>query len=123
MMNSEAGNRRTTLAPTAEVAMRLSSASGISERERDEFCALVQLHPEQDRVLALAARLGKDFANLGRRCHSFAADFQNDVADLEAVLGGNAASADRGDYDPFVARAGNLAAARECESQVGHFAA
>src|SRR5689334_23857101 len=77
---------------TALVTAR--SCSGVAERERDKLCAFVRLHPEQDRVLAFAARVGKAFANIRRRRHRFATDFQNDITDLEAMLRGNAAGID-----------------------------
>ena len=51
--------------------------------------------------VALLARIGETFANVSRRRHRLAAHIENDIADLEAVIGGNAAVGDRGDDNAF----------------------
>ena len=64
--------------------------SGIAERKRDEARASIRLHPKQQRALAFLARVRDLRADLRGARNRFAADVENDVADLEAVIGGDA---------------------------------
>ncbi len=59
-------------------------SSGVAERKRNEACACVRLHPKQQCVLALLARVRDLPADIRGACDRFAADVENDIAD-EAV--------------------------------------
>src|SRR5690348_8234818 len=98
------------------------ACSGIAERQCDEFGAFVRLHPEQDGVLALAARLAQGLANLRRRRHRFAANFEDHITGLKAMLRGDAAGIDAGNHDAVAASARDLVAGRQLEAEIGHVA-
>ncbi len=72
-------------------------SSGVAERQSDELRSFARLHPKQHRVLALLARLRKLLADVSRVRNRLAADIENHVADLKAVIGGDAVRIDRGD--------------------------
>jgi hypothetical protein len=59
------------------------------------------------------------FANLSRGRNSLAADFENDVTNLEAMLGGNATGVDSGDHHALIAGTPHFAAGRQREAELG----
>jgi hypothetical protein len=95
---------------------------GTAKRQRDEFHAVARFHSEQNRMFAFAARIGEALANVGGRGHCFAADFENDVANLEAMFGGNATRVDRGDHHALIARTRHFAAGSQRKAELGQFA-
>jgi hypothetical protein len=89
--------------------------SGIAERKHDESCARARLHPKQQRVLALLASIRNQPANICRARDRFAADVENDIADLEVVIGGDAVRVDSRDNHAAVRLVG-----RQREAELRH---
>ena len=55
-------------------------------------------------MLTLATRVGEAFANLSRRRNGFTANFEDYVANLEAMLGGDSIGVDARDHHALIAR-------------------
>ena len=80
-----------------------------------------RLHAQQHRVLAVLLRASLiALAHIGRRGDLLAADLEDDVAGLEAVLGGRAVGIDIGDDDAVLAAAGDLIGRRKRQAELRH---
>src|ERR1700728_3646942 len=96
--------------------------SGVAERQGHEARALVRLHPEQQRMLSLLACVRELAADIAGARDRSAADVEDDVANLKAVIGGDAVRIDRGDDHALSIGTGSLAAGREREPELGNVA-
>src|ERR1700729_82324 len=94
------------------------SCSGVAERQRDELRAVTRLHPEQHRMLAVGTCVGETFTNVRRSRYRLAADVENHVADLKAVLRGDAAVGHCGDDNAAATRI--LVGGRERQPELRH---
>jgi hypothetical protein len=70
----------------------------VSERKRDELGPVAGLHPHQHGVLAGLVQVGQFLGDIGRIGDRLAADVEDDVAALHAVIGRRAVGVDRGDH-------------------------
>src|ERR1700716_2051997 len=68
------------------------------EPKGDEYRIFTRLHTHQHGTLALLTHLAKLFADIGGCRNRFAADVEDYVSGVEAVLGGNAIGIDRGHH-------------------------
>jgi hypothetical protein len=92
------GCHRGVAYPWVLTARRAFGANGQGgDGKRHEACARVRLHPKQQRMLPLLASVRDLPANVCRPRDRFAADAENDIADLEAVIGGDAVRVDSRD--------------------------
>src|SRR5262245_61568661 len=95
-----------------------SISSGPSDRKRDEPRALTGLDPHQNRDLAGGPRLGEQLAHLVGTGDDLAADGENDVADLEAALGGRPLRIDTRHRDTDRAGASDAVGRRETKAEL-----
>src|SRR5262249_15481405 len=63
--------------------------SGLAEPQRNELRRVARLHPHENRALAILLRVFERAADIGRIGNLLAADLENDVAGLDALVGGN----------------------------------
>ena len=88
----------------------ISSIQKVSaDRNGDEPDVLPSFDPQQHRMFRMAARVVHCIADVGRRIHGLSAHFQDDVAGLEAAVGGVAAGVDLRHDNALVARTRDLA--------------
>src|SRR5580693_2486676 len=94
------------------------SVSCVAERQSDETGALARLHAEHERALTFLAGVRELLADIRRVGDRLAADIQDHITHLEAVVGSDATRIDGGDDDATAFRAGHLVAGREREPEL-----
>ena len=62
--------------------------SGLAEPQRNELRRVARLHAHENRALAILLRVFERAADIGRIGNLLAADLENDVAGLDALVGG-----------------------------------
>ena len=97
--------------------------SGLAEPQRNELRRVARLHPHEDRTLAVLLRVFERAADIGRIGNLLAADLENDVAGLDALVGGNPVGIDLGNHHAFGAAAGDLAGGYDGEAEARHVGA
>src|SRR5262249_2913067 len=70
--------------------------TSLAEPQRNELRRVARLHPHEDRTLAVLLRVLERTADVGRIGNLLAADLENDVAGLDALVGGNSVGIDLG---------------------------
>src|ERR1700746_2681464 len=80
--------RTDTVRPLPWGARRQAAPSGASERNRDEPGRTVGLQPHEHGMLAILLGLAESFAHILWGSDLGAANFKDDVAALESMLGG-----------------------------------
>src|SRR5262249_45836226 len=83
---------------------RAAPNSCVAERQSDEAGALARLHAEHERVFAFLAGVRELLADIRRIRDRLAAHVQDHIANLEAVVGGDAVRVDGGDDDTVSVR-------------------
>src|SRR5262249_34718910 len=111
---AEVGRRRARPpGPTRRRGRRMPTVrpirSGLAEPQRNELRRVARLHAHENRALAILLRVFERAADLGRIGNLLAADLENDVAGLDALVGGNPVGIDLGNHNAFGAAAGDLA--------------
>src|SRR5262249_23309893 len=91
--------------------------------QRNELRRVARLHPHEDRTLAVLLRVLERTADVGRIGNLLAADLENDVAGLDAVVGGDPVGIDVGNHHAFRAAAGDLAGGYDREAEPRHVGA
>src|SRR5262245_43576850 len=91
--------------------------SGLAEPQRNELRRVARLHPHENRTLAILLRVFERAADIGRIGNLLAADLENDVAGLDALVGGNPVGIDLGNHNAFGAAAGDLAGGYDREAE------
>src|SRR5215471_722242 len=66
----------------------------------------------------MAACVAQGAANLGWRRHRFAADLQDDVSQLEPLIGSEPGRIDAGDHDALLSGTKNAAGGRELQAEI-----
>src|SRR5262249_3613554 len=74
---------------------------GLAEPQRNEPRRVARLHPHENRTLAILLRVFERAADIGRIGNLLAADLENDVAGLDALVGGNPVGIDLGNHNAF----------------------
>src|SRR6516225_5509398 len=97
--------------------------SSLAEPQRNELRRVARLHPHEDRTLAVLLRVLERTADVGRIGNLLAADLENDVAGLDALVGGNSVGIDLGNHHAFRAAAGDLAGGYDREAEPRHVGA
>src|SRR6516162_7006734 len=97
--------------------------SSLAEPQRNELRRVARLHPHEDRTLAVLLRVLERTADVGRIGNLLAADLENDVAGLDALVGGNSVGIDLGNHHAFGAAAGDLAGGYDREAEPRHVGA
>src|SRR3954471_8725480 len=91
--------------------------SGSTEPYCQELRSFARLHAHQHRALAVLLRVADHRADLCSRSHLLAADLEDHVAGLEAVLGREAVGIHIGDDHAILAAAGHVARRSEREAE------
>src|SRR5215467_14735661 len=91
---------RSTLA-VSRPEERPSPRSGASDRDGDELRPIIRPQPHQHGALAILMGLADGIAHVRRGRNFLPADIEDDVAVLEAVLGGKSIGVDLGHNHPF----------------------
>src|SRR5579864_9371962 len=93
--------------PTAPSISSCVRSSAFRKGYRDKSRGSTALDTHQDTVLVFVARCGNRFAHVTHIGDAFSADFQNDIAFLEATFGCRALRIDLGYHDALLAGAGH----------------
>src|SRR5689334_6635872 len=93
-------------------------ASASSDRQGDEARVVSGLHAHQHVLAAVLARAADGLAHIAGSRHRLAADFEDDVAGREAVLGGYPRRVDIGDDDALLAGAFDTRRRRQSEAEL-----
>ena len=108
---SPGGDSKSGRAGTSSVVLRrvatVTSRSGVAERQRDEARSVAGLHPHQHVGAAVALGVGQHLAHLADTGDGLAADVEDDVTGLQAMLGRGAVGVDAGDHQALAAGAGD----------------
>src|SRR5215467_11956273 len=91
--------------------------SGLAEPQRNELRRVARFHPHQNRTLAVLLRVLEGTADVGRIGNLLAADLENDVAGLDALVGSNPIGIDLGHHHAFGTATGDLAGRYDRESE------
>src|SRR5262249_20640333 len=97
--------------------------SGLAETQRNELRRVARLHAHENRALAILLRVFERAADIGRIGNLLAADLENDVAGLDALVGGNPVGINLGNHNAFGAAAGDLAGGYDPEAEARHVGA
>src|SRR5262252_4872073 len=92
---------------------RPTSRSRVSDRDGDELCRVIRLQPHQHSALAILMGVADGITHVRRGRNFLPADIEDDVAGLEAVLGGKPIGIDLGHNYPLRATAGDLSGRSE----------
>src|SRR5581483_623610 len=109
-------------APGETSRRALSLTSPLADRHGDEVGVVGSLHAHQHVVLAVLFGLRERLAKLVAAGNALAADIENDVAGLQAVLGGRAVGIDGGNHHALAAGTRNLISWRECHAEIRYAA-
>ena len=104
--------------PYLGVQRRRTASSGASERNRDELCLIVGLHPHEHGMLAILLGLADGFAHILWGSDFGAANFKDDVAALESMLGRNSVGIDLCDHHAFRPASCNLSGRGNCHAKL-----
>src|SRR5271169_6817726 len=96
--------------------------SGLAERQSDEPRRVADLHAHENIVLALRLRLAERLTHIAGIGDSLAANIEDDVALLQAMLGGRAVRIDRGDHDTPSAGTGLFRGEHHRQAEMRHAA-
>src|SRR5215470_4942933 len=91
--------------------------SGLAEPQRNELRRVARFHPHQNGALAVLLRVLEGTADVGRIGNLLAADLENDVAGLDALVGSNPIGIDLGHHHAFGAATGDLAGGYDREAE------
>src|SRR6266404_2396973 len=91
--------------------------SGLAEPQRNELRRVARFHPHQNRTLAVLLRVLEGTADVGRIGNLLAADLENDVAGLDALVGSNPIGIDLGHHHAFGTATGDLAGRYDREAE------
>src|SRR5204863_1226716 len=84
-------------------------ASPVAHGQGDEFCPVGGLYPHENVVLAMGLRIGQRLTHIRNVPDRRAADIEDDVAGLEALLSSRPVCLDTSDNHTLVARARHIA--------------
>src|SRR5262245_43817759 len=93
------------------------SRSGAGDRNGHEPRRVARLQAHQHGTLLVGTGVGQRLSDVGRCRHRLAADIEDDVAGLEAVVGGAALRIDAGHDHAFASGARHLAGRRERQAE------
>src|SRR5579863_6586782 len=93
-------------------------ASRIAKRYRHKAGAISSFHAHQHVVLALRLCFGQRVAYVADIRDRLAADVENDVTGLQALLGGWSGRIDAGNHQALVARASDIIRRCECQAEM-----
>src|SRR5215470_1373119 len=102
---------------------RPSPRSGACDRDGDELRHVIRFQPHQHSALAILMGVTDGIAHVRRGRNFLPADIEDDVAGLEAVLGGKSIGVDLGHDHPFRAAAGDLSGRSEHQAELRHVGA
>src|SRR6516165_5184063 len=91
--------------------------SSLAEPQRNELRRVARFHPHQDRTLAVLLRVLEGTADVGRIGNLLAADLENDVAGLDALVGSNPIGIDLGHHHAFRTATSDLAGGYDREAE------
>src|SRR5215469_15645280 len=91
--------------------------SSLAEPQRNELRRVARFHSHQDRTLAVLLRVLEGTADVGRTGNLLAADLENDVAGLHALVGSNPIGIDLGHHHASRAAATDLAGGDDREAE------
>src|SRR6516225_7221548 len=94
--------------PYLGVQRRRTAPSGASERNRDELCLIVGLHPHEHGMLAILLGVAESFAHILWGSDLGAANLKDDVAALESVLGRNSVGINLSHHHAFGSASSDL---------------